>query len=92
MANNARVNPMIADTASSSRLVNDSTVVMISGIQVYASASTWVVILKDGAGNIIFRADNVAGNNFRPTVPFITTGLVVDTLTAAIAYIYTVPS
>lgn len=92
MANNSRINPMLADTASSSRLVSDTTKVMISAIVVKASNATWAVILKDGAGNAIFDASNIAGPvTFTPTVPFLTTGLVVDTLTNASAYIYTTP-
>jgi len=90
MANNSRINPMMADTASDSRLVSDTTQVMINSIVVKASNATWAVILKDGAGNVIFDADNTAGPiTFAPTVPFSTTGLVVNTLTAAKVYIYT---
>ena len=92
MANNSRQNPMIADTASSARLVSDGTQVMISSIVVKASNATWAVKLTDGAGGIIFDASQIGGPiTFTPAVPFLTTGLVVDTLTNAIAYIYTTP-
>lgn len=92
MANNSRLNPMYVDTASSSRLVSDSTEIMISGIIPIASAATWSIILKDGAGNIIYSANNNLGVPSLPAVPFRTTGLVVDTLTSCTALIYTVPS
>ena len=92
MSNNSRINPMLADTASSSRLVSDTTQIMISAIMVKPSNATWAVILKNGAGNIIFDVSSVAGpSSFTPSVPFLTTGLVVDTLTNATAYIYTTP-
>jgi hypothetical protein len=92
MANNSRVNPMVADTASDSRLVSDTTEVMISAIVVKASSVTWAVLLKNGAGNTIFDASNTAGPiTFTPATPFLTTGLVVSTLTNATAYIYTTP-
>ena len=93
MANNSRINPMKADTASGARLVSDTTQVMISAIVVKASNATWAVILYDGAGNVIFDASQIAGPlTFSPAVPFLTTGLVVNTLTNAIAYIYTTPA
>ena len=93
MANNSRINPMLADTASSARLVSDSTRICISAIQVVASNATWAVVLKNGVGDIVYSANNIAGGNpFRPAVPFWTTGLVIDTLTAATVYIYTNPS
>jgi hypothetical protein len=86
MANNSRINPMYVDTASSARLVNDTSVVDIVNIIPIASNATWAVILKDGAGNVIYSASNVAGI---PTVEsFQTTGLVVDTLTNATCLIY----
>ena len=92
MANNSRINPMLADTASDARLVSDSTQVMISAIVVKASNATWAVILKNGAGNVIFDASQIAGPiTFTPSVPFLTTGLVVNTLTNATAYIFTTP-
>ena len=83
---------MLADTASDARLVSDSTQVMISAIVVKASNATWAVILKNGAGNVIFDASQIAGPiTFTPSVPFLTTGLVVNTLTNATAYIFTTP-
>jgi len=92
MANNSRRNPMIADTASDARLVSDSTPVMISSIVVKASNATWAVIINDGAGQPIFDASQIAGPiTFTPAVPFLSTGLVVNTLTNAKAYIYTCP-
>jgi len=93
MANNSRVNPMVADTASDSRLVSDSTRVSINAIMVAPSNATWAVILKDGSGNTILDINNVAGpTSFVPAVPFWSTGLVVNTLTNAKVYIYTNPS
>ena len=92
MANNSRINPMFADTASSARMVSDGTELMISGVLCIPSNATWAVILKDGAGNVIFSASNVAaGAVMPPVVPFHTTGLVIDTLTNATALIYTTP-
>lgn len=92
MSNNSRINPMFADTASDSRLVSDATEVMISGVTVIPSAATWVVVLKDGAGNTIFYSDEDSINASVPfTVPFLTTGLVVNTLTNATVLIYTTP-
>ena len=92
MANNSRINPMYADTASDARLVSDTTQVMISGILVIPSNATWACIIKDGAGNIKFSASNVAaGAVIPPCVPFLSTGLVVNTLTACTALIYTTP-
>jgi hypothetical protein len=83
---------MYADTASNARLVNDATELMISGVICIPTNATWVVQLNDGAGNIIFYADNVAaGHNIPPCVPFKTTGLVVATLTNAKVLIYTTP-
>ena len=93
MANDSTQNPMIADTASDSRLVSDITRICINSIVIKASNATWAVILKDGAGNIIFDANQIAGPiHFAPAVPFYTTGLVINTLTAATVYIYTNPS
>jgi hypothetical protein len=93
MANNSRINPMYVDTASDSRLVNDATELMISGVLCIPSDPTWAVILKDGAGNVKFSASNVAaGAVMPPCQPFKTTGLVVNTLTNATALIYTIPS
>jgi hypothetical protein len=91
MSNNSRINPMLADTASDSRLVSDTTVVRISRILVKASNATWAVILKDGAGNIIFDANQLAsgGTGGLFILDYASTGLVVNTLTAATAYIYT---
>jgi hypothetical protein len=92
MANNSRQNPMVADTASDARLVSDTTQVMISAIVVKASNATWAVILKNGAGGTIFDASQIAGPiTFTPATPFLSTGLVVNTLTNATVYIYTVP-
>lgn len=92
MANNSRINPMFADTASDARLVSDATEVMISGVMVVPSNATWACILKDGAGNTKFSANNVAaGACMPPAVPFLTTGLVVGTLTNCTALIYTTP-
>jgi len=83
---------MYVDTASDSRLVSDSTQVMISAIVMILSNATWSVILKDGSGNIIFQADNNGSSApFCPSVPFLTTGLVVNTLTNAKLLIYTTP-
>lgn len=92
MANNARINPMFADTASGARMCNDATELTISGILCIPSNATWAVILKNGAGNVIFSASNVAaGAVMPPCKPFKTTGLVIDTLTNATALIYTIP-
>jgi len=92
MANNSRINPMLADTASDARLVSDTSDIIINAINLKASDATWACILKDGAGNVIFDANNV-GNPHGLFFPFPkgfrTTGLVVNTLTACIAYIYT---
>jgi hypothetical protein len=91
MANNSRINPMVADTASDARLVSDTTDIRINAIMVKPSNATWAVILKDGAGNTIFDVSNVAGpSSFSPGAPFISTGLVVNTLTNATVYIYTI--
>jgi hypothetical protein len=90
MANNSRINPMFADTASDARMVSDATEVMIKGILVIPSNATWACILKDGAGNTIFSASNVAaGSVMPPCTPFLTTGLVINTLTNCTALIYT---
>jgi hypothetical protein len=90
MANNARVNPMYADTASNARMVNDATELTINGILCIPTNATWVVQLNDGAGNIIFYADNVAaGTGIPPRDGFKTTGLVIATLTNASVLIYT---
>jgi hypothetical protein len=92
MANNSRLNPMIVDTASSARLVTDTTVLSISGIKVVPNNTTWSVILKDGSGNIVYQDATNQGAEFM-TTPWNTTGLVVDTLTNITAvYIYLVPS
>ena len=92
MANNSRLNPMIVDTASSARLVSDTTVLMITGIKVVPNNTTWSVILKDGAGNVVYRDATNQGGFFMAT-PFSTTGLVVDTLTNITAvYIYLSPA
>ena len=48
MSNNSRIHPFYVDTASSARLVSDTTEVMISGITPIASAATWSLILKNG--------------------------------------------
>lgn len=89
MANNSRINPMLADTASDSRLVSDTSVLTITGILVIPTNATWACILKDGAGNTIFSASNVAaGAVMPPCRPFSTTGLVVNTLTNCSALIY----
>ena len=83
---------MIADTASDARLVSDTTEIMISAIIVKASNATWAVILNDGAGQPVFDASQIAGPiTFTPAAPFLCTGLIVNTLTNAKAYIYTVP-
>jgi hypothetical protein len=92
MSNNSRINPMYVDTASSSRLVSDSTSLMINNIAVVASNATWSCILKNGAGSIVYSASNIAGVPSAFTVPFLTTGLVVDTLTACTLLIYTTPA
>jgi hypothetical protein len=90
MSNNSRINPMYADTASDARLVADGTVVNINGIMVIPSNATWACILKDGAGNTIFSANNVAAGAVMPPIqPFSTTGLVVNTLTNCTVLIYT---
>lgn len=91
MSNNSRINPMFADTASDSRLVSDSTEVRISKILVKASNATWAVILKDGAGNTVFDANQLAsgGTGGLFAIDHATTGLVVNTLTAATILIYT---
>ena len=92
MSNNAKINPMYADTASDARLVNDATEVEIIGIMCIPTNATWVVQLENGVGNIIFYADNVAaGAVMPPCIPFKTTGLVVATLTNASVLIYTTP-
>lgn len=92
MANNSRINPMYVDTASSSRLVSDTTRLNISGIVPIASNATWAIVLKDGAGNVVYQASNLVGVPAFPCLPFFTVGLIVDTLTACTALIYTVPS
>lgn len=93
MSNNAKINPMYADTAANARLVNDATEVEISGVLVIPSNATWACVLSDAAGNIKFSASNVAaGAVIPPCVPFRTTGLVVTTLTNCSALIYTIPS
>ena len=90
MANNSRINPMFADTASNARLVRGTTVVNIKGILCIPTNATWVVQLNDEAGNIIFYADNVsAGRGQFPINGFQSTGLVVATLTNAKVLIYT---
>ena len=84
---------MFVDTASSSRLVSDTSQVMINGIIVIPSAGTWAIVLKDGSGNVIYQAnENSANSSYQPTTPFLVTGLVVDTLTTCTALIYTIPS
>jgi hypothetical protein len=62
---------------------------MIKGIQPIPSNATWAVILKDGAGNTIYSASNVAAGNGFIASPFKTTGLVVGTLTNATVLIHT---
>jgi hypothetical protein len=92
MANNSRTNPMQVDTASSARLITDTTTISISGIKVIPNNTTWSVILKDGLGNVIYQDNNNTGGEFFAT-PFNTTGLVVDTLTNITkVLIYTCPS
>ena len=49
------------------------------------------LLRKNGVGDIIYSANNNAGIPNFPSVPFLTTGLVVDTLTSCTALIYTVP-
>ena len=43
MANNAKINPMYADTASNARMCNDATVLMIKGIMCIPTNATWVI-------------------------------------------------
>ena len=92
MANYSRIQPFYVDTASSSRLISGTTEIMISGIIPIASNATWAIILKNEAGDIIYSANNFLGVPNSPSVPFKTTGLVVDTLTSCTALIYSVPS
>lgn len=89
MANNSRIQPMFADTASDARLVSDSTELTIHGIMCVPSNATWACILKDGAGNTIFSASNVAAGAVMPPKSFKTVGLVVNTLTNCTVLIYT---
>lgn len=92
MANNSRINPMYADTASDARMISDGTDIQISGVLVIPSNATWACILKDGAGNIKFSASNVAaGSVMPPCKPFHSTGLVINTLTNCTVLIYTNP-
>lgn len=93
MSNNSRTNPMQVNTASDSRLVSDTTQVMISGIVIAPTNATWSCILKNGVGDIIFSGNNnYAPLGILPVTPFLVTGLVVNTLTNCSVLIYTVPS
>lgn len=87
MANSYGTNPMILDTTNAGKVMTGD--ITISGIVVRASNATWTVILKDGAGNVIFDASQIAGPiSFSPAAPFTITGLIVDTLTNAKVYLY----
>ena len=95
MANIVNTNPRQVDTVGD--LCGVTTEVMINGIIVIANADIWSAILKDGTGNVVFRADSSITNHrsiyFAPSVPFKTTGLRADTLTNIdLVLIYTVPS
>jgi hypothetical protein len=94
MANNSRTNPMQMDSVGD--CIGVGSPVHISGIVVIASGDTWSAILKDGAGNVVFRADSDLTNHrsvyFAPAEPFLSTGLRLDTATdIALVLIYTVP-
>lgn len=90
--NNSRINPMFADTAANARMVSDGTQLMINGIIPVPSAATWECIIQNGAEHTIFSANNNGKIPGNPALPFLTTGLVIDTLTNCTVLIYTTPS
>lgn len=91
MANLVTTNPWVID--STGHLVNVNGEVMISGILVNPSGATWSVIIKDGAGNIIFQQNELTKDGGGPTVPFKSTGFNVTTLTSITnILVYRVPS
>jgi hypothetical protein len=65
---------------STGGVVGAATRLMIAGVQVVANNSTWAVILKDAAGNVVYQANNTASVG-QLTKPFPSNGLVADTLT-----------
>lgn len=87
--NNSRTNPFQVNATGG--LVNPNTEITISGISVMATNATWALKITDGAGNIIYEADNVAGMPPNPVMPFKTTGCEVVTVTACRALIYVTP-
>lgn len=91
MTNNSRQNPFYVDTTGS--LISVGCEVMITGIVVAPTNATWAIVLKDGAGNTVYTANNVGGVPIQfPCVPFMTTGLECTTATAIVALIYTIPA
>lgn len=91
MSNNSRVNPMYVDGTGG--LVNSTAELMISGITVTPTNSTWALIIKDGTNNnIVFSANNIGNlGGMPPCIPFKVTGLIVTTVTNCTALIYTTP-
>jgi hypothetical protein len=88
MANIGTTNPIQIDGTGG--ILNAE--IMISGIIVTPSDSTWALIIKDKVGNTIFSANNVGNlGGMPPCVPFKSNGLVVTTVTNCTALIYTIP-
>lgn len=74
-------NPWVLDTAE--YIVGNSTEIEVSGIMINASSDAPVVIIKDGAGNIVFQATAAVTANHALYFPvhFRTTGFELDTIT-----------
>ena len=85
MANSKSTNPLIVDTAGAVFHGGSGETINITSIVVNASADTWSVILKDGSGNVIFRATQPLVNDrfktWSPAKPLPVNGIYADTLT-----------
>ena len=90
MANILSTNPLQIDTTGV--IANPNNTLMISGIKVVPSGTTWTCILQDGLGNVVFHDTNTkAGKNL--TNPFLVQGLTATTLTSITrVLIYLAPS
>ena len=87
MSNKSNINPMYI-YGTGGLITTDVT---ISGITVTPSNATWALIIKDKVGNVVFSANNTGNlGGIPPCVPFLSSGLVVDTVTNCTALIYLV--
>jgi hypothetical protein len=79
-------NPFVLDTAGAT--VSLTTEVRIKGIKVVPSSTTWSVILKNSASEVIYADNQNRGDSSNSIFPITTVGLVLDTCTNATVYIY----